>query len=141
MAFKIDEIDRKIIEILREDASISNEKLGKKVGLSEPATRRRVSNLVTRGVIRRFTIDVEEGGAVQALVFVSVAPEADSGKIAEAIAKEEGIGTIWEISGEVDFAVLLSAQDMDMLNLRMDRIRHMPLVKTTRTNIIMKKWR
>ena len=74
MGWKIDEIDRKILELLRESANMPNEKIGKKVGLSEPAARRRVANLVTRGVIKRFTIDVEEGGGVSALVFIATSP-------------------------------------------------------------------
>lgn len=141
MAFKIDEIDRKIIEILREDASISNEKLGKKVGLSEPASRRRVSNLVTRGVIRRFTIDVEEGGAVQALVFISASPEMPCEKIAKQLVTEKGVGIVWELSGETDFVVLLSAADMDAINNRINEIRNINGIKTTKTSIILKKWR
>ena len=141
MAFKIDEIDRKILEILRENASISNEKLGKKVGLSEPATRRRVSNLASRGVIRRFTIDVEEGGVVQALVSLSISPHASSGEMAKRLSKEDGIGSVWEISGETDFLLVLSAADMDQLNSKIDMIRNIDAVTATKTSIIMKKWR
>ena len=141
MAFKIDEIDRKILETLRENANIPNEKLGKKVGLSEPATRRRVANLVSRGVIRRFTIDVEEGGAVQALVSLSISPHASSAEMAGKLSKEEGVGSVWEISGETDFLLLLSATEMDQLNSRIDRIRNIEAVETTKTSIIMKKWR
>ena len=141
MAFKIDEIDRKILETLRENASISNERLGKKVGLSEPATRRRVSNLVSRGVIRRFTIDVEEGGAVQALIFLSTSSQTSSEKLAKLLEKEKGIGAIWEISGDNDVAITLSAPDMAALNKQIDEIRSFEAIKKTQTNIILKKWR
>ena len=141
MGWKIDEIDRKIIEILRENARMSNEKLGKKVSLSEPATRRRVSNLVERGVIKRFTIDVEEGGGVQALIFISISPDVPSEKIADAVSKKDGIHSILEISGETDFIVSIYAVDMDILNARIDEIRHINGIKTTKTSIIMKKWK
>jgi DNA-binding Lrp family transcriptional regulator len=141
MSWKIDEIDRKIIEILRADARMSNEKLGKKVGLSEPAARRRVANLVSRGVIRRFTIDVEEGGGIQALVYISTSPHASSDKVAKALASEAGIGSVWEVSGDMDFAISISAPDMDSLNKRVDEIRALEIVRKTKTSIIMKKWR
>jgi len=141
MTWKIDEKDRKILELLREDARIPNEKLGRKVGLSEPATRRRVANLVSRGVIRRFTIDVEEGGGVQALVFLSTASHISSEKIAKQLAGEPGVGAIWETSGEMDVAITLTAPDMDALNKRLDEIRAMEAVKKTQTSIVMKKWR
>ena len=141
MVWKIDEIDRKLLELLRENARMPNEKLGKKVGLSEPATRRRVANLISRGVIRRFTIDVEEGGGVQALVFLSTSPNVSSEKIAKQLAGEAGVGRIWETSGDMDVAITLSAPDMDSLNRRLDEIRAMDAVKKTQTSVIMKKWR
>jgi DNA-binding Lrp family transcriptional regulator len=141
MAWKIDEIDRKIIELLRENATQPNASIGKKVGLSEPAARRRVSNLVSRGVIRRFTIDVEEGGGVQALVFISTSPHVSSEKIARQLAGEEGVGSIWETSGDMDVVVTLSAPDMDSLNRRLDHIRTLEAIKKTKTSVIMKKWR
>lgn len=141
MAWKIDEIDRKILEILRENARISNGKLGKKIGLSEPAARRRVANLVLRGVLRRFTIDVEEGGAVQALVFLSTSPHASPDKVFRTLIGEAGVGNVWEVSGDMDLAITLSAPDMGSLNRRVDEIRALDVIRKTKTSIIMKKWR
>lgn len=141
MAWKMDEIDRKILEILREDARIANEALGKKVGLSEPAARRRVANLSARGVIRRFTVDVEEGGAVQAIVFVTLLPSAASEKILRELMRSNGITALFEISGDSDLVVRLAAPDMDELNRRIDAIRHHPEVTATKTNMVLRKWK
>lgn len=141
MVWKIDEIDRKIIEILRENAQIPNEKLGKKVGLSEPAARRRVANLVSRGVIRRFTVDIEEGGAVTALVYLATSTHSSSDKVFKALSDQPGVGSIWEVSGDMDFALILSAPDMDSLNRRVDELRALDVIRKTKTSIIMKKWK
>ena len=141
MAWKMDEIDRKILEILREDARIANEALGKKVDLSEPAARRRVANLVSRGVIRRFTVDVEEGGAVQALVFVTLLPSAASDKIMRELTRANGVTALFEISGDTDMVVRLAAPDMDELNRRIDTLRHHPEITATKTNMVLKKWK
>ena len=141
MAWKMDDIDRKILEILREDARIANEALGKKVGLSEPAARRRVANLVTRGVIRRFTVDVEEGGAVQAIVFVTMLPSAASEKIIRELMRAPGVTAIFEISGDTDLVVRLAAPDMEELNRRIDTLRHHPEITATKTNMVLKKWK
>jgi len=141
MAWKMDDVDRKILEILREDARIANEALGKKVGLSEPAARRRVANLVTRGVIRRFTVDVEEGGAVQAIVFVTMLPSAASEKIIRELMRAPGVTGLFEISGDTDLVVRLAASDMDELNSRIDTLRHHPEITATKTNMVLKKWK
>ena len=141
MAWKIDETDRKMLEILREDARMPNGKLGKKIGLSEPAARRRVANLVSRGVIRRFTIDVEEEGAVQALVFLSTSPHASPDNVFRTLSGEAGVGNVWEVSGDMDFAITLYAPDMGSLNRRVDEIRALDVIRKTKTSVIMKKWK
>jgi DNA-binding Lrp family transcriptional regulator len=140
MAWKIDETDRKILELLRQDSKLPNGRIGKKVGLSEPAARRRVAALVSRGVIRRFTIDIEEKAAVQALVFVNVTPHAPIEKVVAELSKKEGVGSVWELSGDIDISLVLSAPDMEMLNRRLDAIRGMQPVIGTKTSIVMKKW-
>ena len=141
MAWKIDEIDRKILELLKNEAKMPNARLGKKVGLSEPAARRRVANLERRGVIRRFTIDIEEKAAVQSLIFVNVNPHVPSEKVVSELAKVEGVGSMWELSGDIDFSLLLSAPDMETLNSRVDAIRNLPAVVGTKTSILMKRWK
>jgi DNA-binding Lrp family transcriptional regulator len=141
MAWKIDEIDRKILELLKNEAKMPNARLGKKVGLSEPAARRRVANLERRGVIRRFTIDIEEKAAVQSLLFVNVNPHVPSEKVVSELAKVEGVGSMWELSGDIDFSLLLSAPDMETLNSRVDAIRNLPAVVGTKTSILMKRWK
>lgn len=141
MAWKIDEIDRKILEILRESANMPNAALGKKVGLSEPAARRRVAALVSRGVIRRFTIDVEEGGGVSALVFIATLPHTPAERIMRSLQKEPGVGSIWELSGDIDISITLAAPDIAALNKRIDEIRQMQGINTTKLSVILKKWR
>ena len=141
MGWKIDEIDRKMLELLRESANIPNAKLGKKVGLSEPAARRRVANLVKRGVIRRFTIDVEEGGGVSALVFIATSPHVNTSKMISSLSREPGVGAIWELSGEIDVAITLFAPDIEGLNKRIDEIRNMDGIRKTNLSVILKKWR
>lgn len=141
MVWKIDEIDRKLLELLRENAHIPNVALGKKVGLSEPAARRRVAALVKRGVIRRFTIDVEEGGGVSALVFIATSPHMPAEKIMGRLQKEPGVGSIWELSGEIDISITLHAQDIDGLNKRIDGIRNMDGIRKTNLSVVLKKWK
>ena len=52
---KLDDIDRKIIELLVENGCLSYVELGKRVNLSRVAVRDRVDQLMERGVIEKFT--------------------------------------------------------------------------------------
>src|SRR5260370_5753048 len=76
-ALAIDNIDRKIIELLLVDARTSIKDLAKSVKLSAPSVSERVQRLQERGVIRRFTVDIDPaslGYDLQALVRIKPLP-------------------------------------------------------------------
>ncbi|MGB8027917.1 MAG: AsnC family transcriptional regulator, partial [Nitrososphaeraceae archaeon] len=54
---KDNEFDQRILEILRVDSRKSFVDIGKELGLSESAIRRRIKNLIDNGTISRFTIE------------------------------------------------------------------------------------
>lgn len=54
---KDNELDQRILEILRMDSRKSFVDIGKELGLSESAIRRRIKNLIDDGSISRFTIE------------------------------------------------------------------------------------
>ncbi len=141
MGWKMDEKDRRIIGLLRQDARLSNAQLGKRVGLSEPAARRRVAALAKRGTIRRFTVEVGEAGGVQALVFISTSPHYPTEKLARRLEEEEWVGAVWELSGETDIAITLFADDVAELNLLIDRVRQLEGVEETRLSVVLRKWK
>ena len=75
----MDEIDRKIIELLAEDARRALADIGAVVGLSPSSVNERIRRLVTSGAIRRFTVDADPaalGVPVLAYVFVGLNYEA-----------------------------------------------------------------
>ncbi|WP_437105526.1 Lrp/AsnC family transcriptional regulator [Streptomyces sp. enrichment culture] len=70
----MDDIDRRLLELLQEDATRSYAALGQTVGLSAGATHERVRKLRVQGVIRRTTVDVDPaalGRGVLAFVLVN----------------------------------------------------------------------
>ncbi|AEU34494.1 Lrp/AsnC family transcriptional regulator [Granulicella mallensis] len=76
-SFALDSVDREIIEVLLHDARISMKDLANKVKLSAPSVSERVERLQERGVIRRFTIEVDPaslGYDLQALVRIKPLP-------------------------------------------------------------------
>lgn len=56
----IDRVDREILAVLLDDARISWQTLGDRVHLSPNAVAERVRRLMRRGIIRRFTIDIDQ---------------------------------------------------------------------------------
>lgn len=66
----LDRVDREILGILRDDARISWQALGDRVHLSANAVAERVRRLQRRGVIRRFTADVDQAALGRTLMAV-----------------------------------------------------------------------
>ena len=71
--------DLDLIRILKEDARTPFTRIAEKFGVSETAIRKRVKKLLNKGVIKRFTIEVDPkklGFEVTALIGVDTEPEA-----------------------------------------------------------------
>ena len=74
----MDEIDRQIVALLRQDARRSFQSIGLRVSLSAPAVKRRVDRLEADGVVRGYTALVDPGRfgwgthAFVALFFVTI---------------------------------------------------------------------
>ena len=72
-----DQLDRKIIAILREDGRASNAGIARKVGVSEGTVRRRLKNLVQEEFIQVVALPdaAKMGNKSQALIGVQVDPD------------------------------------------------------------------
>lgn len=69
----MDDIDRSLLSLLQEDATLSYAALGAEIGLSAAAAHERVRKLRERGVIRRTTIEVDSSAlGLEVLTFVLV---------------------------------------------------------------------
>ena len=69
----MDDVDRKIVEILADDARRSLTDIGAAVELSPSAVNERIRRLVANGVIRNFTVEVDHRAlGLDVLAFVWV---------------------------------------------------------------------
>ncbi|MCL7393345.1 MAG: Lrp/AsnC family transcriptional regulator [Thaumarchaeota archaeon] len=136
--YALDPVDLKIIELLKKDGRMPFVELGKRVGLSEAAVRRRVKILQERGIIKRFTVDVDEGFQVSAVIFLQFESSSFPGEIVEKIARVPGIRAIYELTGRFDAMVIISASRISELNERIDKIRAIEGVKSTETAVVLR---
>jgi DNA-binding Lrp family transcriptional regulator len=134
-----DKVDEKIIEYLKEHSRESFVDIGKKLKLSESAVRRRVKNLLGSGVIKKFTLELGEENATSAIVLVSVDSATDTSKVSLKLTKLEGVKTVYEITGQYDITVIISAATIAEINNSIDALRKIPGVVDTNTVIILKK--
>ena len=56
----LDEIDSKILRILLEDARAPISKIAEELGLSRPTVRKRLRRLIESGIIKGFSVVIDE---------------------------------------------------------------------------------
>ena len=127
MSEKLDEIDRRLLRCLQEDASISMDELAGRANLSRNACWRRVRRMEERKVIRgRVALVDPEAVGVGLSVFVIVRTNAHEKGWLEKF--EEAVRTLPEIqgahrmSGDIDYVLRLrvaSVRDYDRFYQRL----------------------
>jgi len=133
-----DKIDDEILKILKDDSRESFVDIGKKLKLSESAVRRRVKNLIDGQVIKKFTVEIGEQNSTKAIVLISVESSMDTSKVSARLTKLEGVKIVYEITGQYDIAVIISAPNITEINASIDQLRKVQGVSDTNTVIILR---
>jgi len=134
----IDEIDKKIIEILKLDSRIPFLKIAKQIGVSEAAVRQRVKRLIETGVLKRFTVETLE--ETSAIMLISTDPSIPTFKISNELKKINGVEKVYEVAGESDIVVFLSTKNINELNSCVDKAREIEGVIKTNTLMVLRSW-
>lgn len=134
----MDDVDRKIMAILRDNARESFTNMAEMVGTSEGTVRARVKRLMDDGVIRKFTIRTA-GSNVKALIEVSVTNNVNTADVAAKIRAWDGVESVWEVTGENDIVVVADCPNTSDLNGIIDKIREVPGTQATRSRLILKE--
>ncbi|KXF75640.1 AsnC family transcriptional regulator [Paramesorhizobium deserti] len=120
----LDDLDRRLLDILSANARISLKELAQEAGLSSPSTADRLRRLEDRGVITGFTVDVSPaalGYSLQAIV--RVRPMPGMLHIVEKLIRDtpEFIECD-KVTGEDCFIAKLLVRDMEQLDGILDRV-------------------
>jgi Lrp/AsnC family transcriptional regulator, leucine-responsive regulatory protein len=113
----LDDLDRRILNILQVDASLANNELAAKVHASAPTCLRRVKRLIEAGVIeRQIAIVAPEkvGTALTALVEITLDHQAAE-RMAEfeaLVMKEAAVLQCYRVSPGPDFVLVVQVADM-----------------------------
>lgn len=135
---RMDETDRKILAMLKEDARASNVSMAKQLGLTEGAVRHRINNLVSSGVIRRFTIEL--AGASGTFAIVMAKSKSETKRMMAEISALGVADEAYEIAGDFDGCIIISGSSMEEIDSKIDRIRGCPSVADTKTFVSFKKY-
>ena len=134
MNAEFDEIDRRILNALQQDASQTNAELAQTVHVSAPTCLRRVKHLTESGVIERQVAIVSPdkvGVRLTAIVEITLDVQA-SDRMAEFeahVAGEEAVLQCYRVSPGPDFVLIVQVADMPAYHALAHRLF------ATRTNV------
>ena len=132
----MDDLDRRILAVLRRDARTPYTEIAERVGTSEGTIRNRVERMLDDGIIERFTVTTRTGN-VKAMIEVSVAVDVDTARVSEAMAEWEEVDFVWQVSGEEDIVLVADAVDTDAVNDLITQARELDEVRSTKTRLIL----
>src|SRR3954463_704617 len=125
----MDDIDRRIVALLRENARRSFQDIGARVALSAPAVKRRVDRLEADGVVRGFAAGVEPaamGGPTHAIVSVYCEGRMAGAEVRAPMAPPPGVSAAFTVAGEASAVLHVHARDTPHQEQTLERIRDSP---------------
>lgn len=136
----LDEVDRRILELLVEDGRRSASEVGRRVGLSPAAAKRRIDRLERLGVIGgyRAVLDYARlGSQIEAFVELRFAGTTQVDDIDRTVSGLVEVVEAFTTAGDPDALVRVRATDLDHLKRVVDRIRRTGKVTGTKTLIVL----
>ncbi|WP_236655316.1 Lrp/AsnC family transcriptional regulator [Streptacidiphilus carbonis] len=141
-AARLDETDRKVLEVLSRDGRASYAEIGLLVNLSATAVKRRVDRLRERGVVRGFTVVLDPGSLewrTEAFVEVYWRERTSPEEILAALRQFPEVVAAWTVTGEADALVHLRAADTGHLEAVIERIRRERGVQRSRSQVVLSR--
>ncbi|MBW1640856.1 MULTISPECIES: Lrp/AsnC family transcriptional regulator [Microbacterium] len=128
----LDDISKRIIELLQEDGRRPYAEIGRAVGLSEAAARQRVQRLVEAGVMQIVAVTDPRQLGFSSMAMLGVRVSGDPRVVAEAIAAIPEIAYVVVTLGSFDIlAEAICESDEDLLDLIATRVRAIEGVSST----------
>ncbi|QNN63791.1 Lrp/AsnC family transcriptional regulator [Leucobacter denitrificans] len=138
----MDEVDRKILGMLRGNARMPASEIAREVGLSGASVARRIERLEANGTIRGYVtvIDDATAGELDAFTEIRLRSGVEAREFEEIAKEVSEIQQYYTIAGDPDGLVRFRARNVDHLQQVVNSIRKTPIVAGTKTLIVMSVW-
>lgn len=112
----MDKFDRKLLDLVQQDCSLSHAELGEKVSLSASAVRRRLAAMKAEGIIKAEVALVGEHAQTGITVITSVVFHQESVDGYHAfrarMIADEHVLQCYSVAGQVDFVLIVAAPSL-----------------------------
>jgi Lrp/AsnC family leucine-responsive transcriptional regulator len=137
----MNDLDRRILALLAQDARRPYDDIGQRIGLSPPAVKRRIDKLRASGVLLGFTtvVDHEAAGySIEAFVhlyYLGGTMRADTRRVLH----RPEIVEAWGVTGEADAIAHVRTRDAYELEDLLFALKEEQVVERTRSEIVLSR--
>lgn len=138
----VDDIDRRIIRHLTDDARMSATDLARAVSMSVSATTERIRRLRSSGLIRRFTIELDRGAlgrSIDAFVDVRLRTDATKSAADAALVDIDAVVDATHVTGRYDYQLALACRDVADLDLVLTELIESMGAEETNTRLLLRR--
>lgn len=135
----MDDIDRKLVTLLRHDARRPISDLATELGLSRATVRARIARLETKGEILGYTVILPADAVeapVRGVMLISIEGQATA-RVIRALGAMPEVAALHTTNGRWDLVAELGAASLADFDATLRRIRLLPGVATSETNLLL----
>lgn len=138
----MDEIDRRIVSLLRRNARMPASEIARSVGLSGASVARRIERLEVDGTIRGYVAIVNDAqaGELEAFTEIRLRSGVEAREFEEIAKRMPEVQQYYTVAGDPDGLVRFRARNLDHLQQVVNTIRKTSIVAGTKTLIVMSVW-
>jgi Lrp/AsnC family leucine-responsive transcriptional regulator len=141
MELLLDNIDLRILQLMQENARISNVDMAKQLEMAPSAVLERVKKLEQKQVILRYTTGINPAAVGQrllAFIFIRTADGFGSGVTGTCLAGIEEVQEVHNITGEDCYLVKVrTADSAALMSLMRNKFAKIPTIQSTKTTIVL----
>ncbi|MBR6718519.1 MAG: Lrp/AsnC family transcriptional regulator [Oscillospiraceae bacterium] len=139
---------KELLQLLKQNARLSNAELAAMLGRDEATVARQITELEETGVIRGYSVIVDEELAdkdeVSAYIELKVTPQPDCGfdELARMISTFESVESVTLMSGGYDLGITITGTGLrDIASFVAQRLATLNGVLSTRTHFVLKRYK
>ncbi|MBU1377510.1 MAG: Lrp/AsnC family transcriptional regulator [Alphaproteobacteria bacterium] len=135
----MDELDRRLIALLRADSRAPAAGLAKALKVSRGTVQNRIERLVAKGVVQGFTIKTRpdvEANRVRAIMTIAIEGER-SGAVVKALKGFPEVSAVHTTNGRWDLVAELDVETLAAFSQALDRVRQIEGIASTETSILL----
>ncbi|HEX6721729.1 MAG TPA: Lrp/AsnC family transcriptional regulator [Burkholderiaceae bacterium] len=136
---RLDDTDRALLALLRDNARLPTSELARRLKLSRTTVQSRLTRLERERVIAGYTVavaDEAEAALVRAHVMITLEPR-KSAPIESALRRIDEVRTLHSVSGPYDLIAVVAAPSIGELDRLIDRIGALDGVERTTSAIVL----